>query len=182
MAKMTIGIRPTKTKGVALLKVRKPKKMTKMAKVPHTKPPCAKNQAREKSTNINFLGLETARWGGGFSTRRRGGRKVRALPRKLLFLGLRRGTWMSQEICRDVPDPWGCSKSLCKKKVCAHFSFPKKRRFRQPELWHGVPKYYFLSFRLGKTDERSLDQEGSKRCCACGYRPPSEHTTLKNTV
>ena len=23
---------------------------------------------------------------------------------------------MSQEFCRDVPDPWGCSKSLCKNK------------------------------------------------------------------
>ena len=30
---------------------------------------------------------------------------------------------MSREFCRDVPDPWGCSTSLCKK-VRAHFSFP----------------------------------------------------------
>ena len=26
---------------------------------------------------------------------------------------------MSREFCRDVPDPWGCSKSLCKKSSCA---------------------------------------------------------------
>ena len=28
---------------------------------------------------------------------------------------------MSREFCRDVPDPWGCSKSLCKKSSCAFF-------------------------------------------------------------
>ena len=25
---------------------------------------------------------------------------------------------MSREFCRDVPDPWECSKSLCKKSSC----------------------------------------------------------------
>ena len=63
--------------------------------------------------------------GWGSSTRRGGGRKVRALPRKFVFLGFRSDeSGMSQEFCRDVPDPWGGSKSL-RKKVCAHFSFPK---------------------------------------------------------
>ena len=28
---------------------------------------------------------------------------------------------MSREFCRDVPDPWGCSKSSCKKTSCAFF-------------------------------------------------------------
>ena len=28
---------------------------------------------------------------------------------------------MSREFCRDVPDPWRCSKSLCKKTSCAFF-------------------------------------------------------------
>ena len=28
---------------------------------------------------------------------------------------------MSQEFCRDVPDPWRCSKRLCKKTSCAFF-------------------------------------------------------------
>ena len=41
----------------------------------------------------------------GSATQRGGGRKVRALPRKF------------------VPDPWKCSKSLCKK-VRVSFSFP----------------------------------------------------------
>ena len=62
--------------------------------------------------------------GWGSSTRSGGSRKVRALPRKFVFLGFRReGSGMSQEFCRDVPDPWECSKSLCAKKVRAHFSF-----------------------------------------------------------
>ena len=60
--------------------------------------------------------------GWGSSTRRGGGRKLRARPRKFVFLGFRReesGT--SREFCRDVPDPWGCSKSLCKESSCAFF-------------------------------------------------------------
>ena len=52
--------------------------------------------------------------GWGSSTRRGGRRKVRALPRKFVFLG---ELGMSREFCRDVGDAWGCSKSLCKKKI-----------------------------------------------------------------
>ena len=63
-------------------------------------------QARKKSTKINFLGPETARWGGGLVTRRGGGRKLRARPRKFVFLGFRREeSGMSREFWRDVPDP-----------------------------------------------------------------------------
>ena len=70
-------------------------------------------RARKKSTKINFLGPETAGWGGGSSTRRGGGGKVRALPRKFVFLGFRREEpGMSRDFCPDVPDPCGCSKSL----------------------------------------------------------------------
>ena len=76
-------------------------------------------QARKKRKKINFWGPETG-WGGG--TRRGGGRKVRALPRKFVFLGLlRKEPGMSWEFCRDVPDPWGRSKSLCRKGLCAFF-------------------------------------------------------------
>ena len=44
--------------------------------------------------------------GWGSSTRRGGGRKLRARPRKFVFLGFRREeSGMSREFCRDVPDP-----------------------------------------------------------------------------
>ena len=45
--------------------------------------------------------------GWGSSTRRGGGQKVSAFPRKFVFLGFRREeSGMSREFCRDVPDPW----------------------------------------------------------------------------
>ena len=55
----------------------------------------------------------------GSSTRRGEGQKVRALPRKFVFLGFRgEESGISREFCRDIPDPWGCSKCLCKKSWC----------------------------------------------------------------
>ena len=46
-----------------------------------------------------------------------GGRKVRALPRKFVFLGFRREeSGMSREFFRDVPDPGGVQKVCAKKK------------------------------------------------------------------
>ena len=62
--------------------------------------------------------------GWGSSTRRGGGRKLRARPRNFVFLGFRREeSGMSREFCRDVPDPGGVQK-LRAKKLRAHFSFP----------------------------------------------------------
>ena len=43
------------------------------------------NQARQKSTEINFLGPETTRWGGGLPCEGVGGRKVRSLPWEFLL-------------------------------------------------------------------------------------------------
>ena len=67
--------------------------------------------------------------GWGSSTRRGGGRKVRALPRKFVFLGFGRDEpGMSREFCRDVPDP-GDVRKACAKKVCAHVLFPIRSNF-----------------------------------------------------
>ena len=57
----------------------------------------------------------------GSSTRKGGGRKVRALPRILGFRREESGMSREWEFCRHVPDPWECSKSLCKKNACAFF-------------------------------------------------------------
>ena len=60
--------------------------------------------------------------GWGSSMRKGGGRRVRALPRKFVFLGFGRGEpGISQKFCRDVPDPCRCSKSLCQKKFVRIF-------------------------------------------------------------
>ena len=62
--------------------------------------------------------------GWGSSTRRGGGRKVRALPRKFVFLGFRReesGTsWNFAGMSRTP----GGVQEVCAKEVRAHFSFP----------------------------------------------------------
>ena len=53
--------------------------------------------------------------GCGSSTQRGGGRKVRALPRKFVFLGFRKEeSGMSQEFRRGVPDPGGVQKVRAK--------------------------------------------------------------------
>ena len=72
--------------------------------------------------------------GVGVFTRRGGGRKVRARPRKFVCLGFRRQeSGMSRDFCRDVPDPWRCSK-VSAKEVRAHFSFPKEKEWKKEKV------------------------------------------------
>ena len=55
--------------------------------------------------------------GWGSSTRRGGGRKVRALPRKFVLLGFRREeSGMSRTLLPGYPGPCRCSESLCPNK------------------------------------------------------------------
>ena len=55
-------------------------------------------QARTKSTKINFLGLETAGWGGGLPHKGVVVETVRALTGKFVFLGFgRKEIGMSRE-------------------------------------------------------------------------------------
>ena len=77
--------------------------------------------------------------GWGSSTRRGGGRKLRARPRNFVFLGFRREeSGMSREFCRDVPDPWRCSKSSCKKTSCAFFvPYNRESRGNASLCWLG---------------------------------------------
>ena len=80
------------------------------------------SSGKKKEHKDKLFGSGDRPVGWGSSTRRGGGRKLRARPRKFVFLGFRREeSGMSREFCRDVPDPWGCSKSLCKKTSCALF-------------------------------------------------------------
>ena len=57
------------------------------------------------------------------------------------FLGFRREeSGMSREFCRDVPNPWGCSKSLCKRTSCAFFA-PQKSKTTQSTNLFGFPPF-----------------------------------------
>ena len=85
-----------------------------------------KVQARKQSTKINFWGSETAGWGGGSSTRRGGGRKVRALPRKFVFSWvLKEGTWDVSGVLPRCPGPLGVFEKLVQKKFVLVFWFQK---------------------------------------------------------
>ena len=61
---------------------------------------------RGRARSQNLLGPETSRWGGGLT-------RETFVPslESLSSLGFeeRKESGMSQEFCRDVPDPWGCS-------------------------------------------------------------------------
>ena len=64
------------------------------------------SQARKKSTKINFLGPETALWGGGLPREGVVAEKCVLSLESLSSLGFEeRKSGMSQEFCRDVPDP-----------------------------------------------------------------------------
>ena len=80
---------------------------------------------KKKITKINFLGPEAARWGGGLP--REGVVAKMFVPslESLSSLGFEERTW---EFCRDVPDPWGCTKIMCKNISCALF-VPYQTRF-----------------------------------------------------
>ena len=78
----------------------------------------------KKSTTISFWGPETARWGLGFSTGGGGGRKLRALPRKFVFLEFpREESGMSRDFV-GMSRPLAVFKKFVHKKVRAPFSFP----------------------------------------------------------
>ena len=83
--------------------------------------------------------------GWGSSTRRGGGRKLRALPRKFVFLGFRREeSGIFRNLCQDVPDPWRCSKSSCKKSSCAFFVPYQNCNFDSVFLSPGVVPNLFV--------------------------------------
>ena len=63
-------------------------------------------------------------WGSSMQTGR--GQKVRALPRKFVFLGFEGGNLVCPGNFAGMSrTPAGVQK-LCTKKVCAYFSFPKR--------------------------------------------------------
>ena len=69
-------------------------------------------QARKKSTKINFW-VRRPPGGVGVFHAKGWWPKSSCSPSKVCLPWV--STGMSRDFCRDVPDPWGCSKSLFKK-------------------------------------------------------------------
>ena len=82
------------------------------------------NQARKKSTKINFLGPETARWGGGLPREGVVAEKFVLSLESLSSLGFgERNLGCPENFAGMSQTPWGVQK-LCAEKVRVHFSFP----------------------------------------------------------
>ena len=80
-------------------------------------------QARKKSTKINFLGPETARWGGGLPHEGVVAEKFVPSLESLSFLGFeKRNLECPGDFGGKSGTPGGLQK-VCAKKVCAHFCF-----------------------------------------------------------
>ena len=98
------------------------------------------NQARKKSTKINILGPETARWGGGLPREGVVAEKFVPSLESLSSLGFEE---------RNL----GCSgtggvQKVCAKEVCAHVSFPN------------CPKRVFVCVCVQSPFECRLDRNG----------------------
>ena len=79
---------------------------------------------RKKSTEINFLGPETAQWGGGLPREGVVAEKFVPSLESLSSLGFEeRNLGCAGNSAGMSRTPGGVQK-LCAKKVCSHFSFP----------------------------------------------------------
>ena len=85
------------------------------------------NQARKKSTKINFLGPETARWGGGLPREGVVAEKFVPSLKSLSSLGFEERNLGCPEYFAGMSGPLGVFKKFVQKKVRSHFSFPKQR-------------------------------------------------------
>ena len=141
--------------------------------------------------------------GWGSSTRRGGGRKVRALPRKFVFLGFgREEPGMSRESCRDVPDSWGVRKVSAKKfgRIFSQNTLDhdkgQKSAISGRRLHWRLSTGFFFAFspvfmckfsktspvKSGESSEKSSGENRIKSChvCGChGFFGPDEFRSLK---
>ena len=87
-----------------------------------------KNQARKKSTKTNFLGAETARWGGGLPRKGLVAEKFVPSLESLSSLGFEERDLGCPGNFAGMSRISGGVQKVCAKKVRAHFSFLKKDR------------------------------------------------------
>ena len=99
-------------------------------------------QARNKSTKINFLGPETARWGGGFPREGVVAEKFVPSLESLSSLGSKRGIWDVPGILPGCPGPPGVFKKFVQKKRSCAFFVPCLRRTPNYRSLNNVPVQY----------------------------------------
>ena len=83
-------------------------------------------RAREKSTKINFLGAETAWWGGGLPRERVVAEKFVLSLESLSSLGFEERNLGCPGNFAGMSRTPGGVQEVCAKKICAHFLFPSK--------------------------------------------------------
>ena len=81
-----------------------------------------RSQARNKSTKINFLGPETARWGGGLPREGVVAEKFVPSLESLSSLGFEERNLGCPENFAGMSRTLGGVQKVCAKKVCAHVS------------------------------------------------------------
>ena len=95
-------------------------------RVQESQAPTALDQTRKKSTKINFLGPETARWGGGLLDEGVGVKNFVPSLESLSSLGFEeRNLGCPGNFAGMSRTPGGVQK-VCAKKARAHFSFPTR--------------------------------------------------------
>ena len=87
----------------------------------------AKNQARKKNTKINFLGPETARWGGCLPLEGVAAENFVPALESLSSLGFEEMNLGCPGNFAGMSRTPGGVQKVCAKKLRAHFSFPKER-------------------------------------------------------
>ena len=114
-------------------------------------PETPKNQARKKSTKINFLGPETARWGGGFPLEGVVAENFVPALESLSSLGFEERNLGCPRNFAGISRTLGGAQKVRAKKLRAHFSFPKKVWKKSPGASGlGPPK-------VRKTSRKSLE-------------------------
>ena len=118
----------------------------------HPHPKCPMFQARKKSTKINFLGPETARWGGGLPLEGVVAKNFVPALESLSSLGFEERNLGCPGNFAGMSRTPGAVQKVCAKKLRAHFSFPnvnfiggiygaKNKSLGSPQTGHfGLPK------------------------------------------
>ena len=108
----------------------------------------------KRAQRLSFFGSGDRPVGWGSSTRRGGGRKLRARPRNFVFLGFRREeSGMSREFCRDVPGPLAVFKKFVQKNFVRIFRSLDLAASTRKSLAITIVRFWCTRFCLSGVEE-----------------------------